>query len=83
MRTLGEEASDLAATALDEGDVHLIVAGRLMTEPRDGGGFGPLWDGNALGAGDRAAAYGGGVRSDKIGEKLGVADMRGMEGEKR
>ena len=83
MRTVGEEASDFAATALDEGDAHLIVAGSLMTEPRDGGGFGALFDGNALGAGDRAAAYGRGVRGDKIAEKLGVAGMRGMEGEKR
>ena len=83
MRTLGEEMSDFAATALDEGNAHLIVTGSLMTEPRDGGGFGALLNGNALGAGDRTAPYGSGVSGDKIGEALGIASMRAMEGEKR
>jgi len=63
---LGEKVSDFAATSLDEGDAHFIVSSSLMTEPRDAGGFGTLFEWNTFGAGDRAAAYGGGMSGYKI-----------------
>lgn len=60
---LGEEAADFAAAAFFAGDHHRVVAGGLVTEPGDGGGFGALLERDAFGARDGAAADGrGGAR---------------------
>ncbi len=76
---LGEQATDFAAAAFLAGNDHGVVAGRLMAQPRDGGGFGALLEGDALRAGDGAAADGGGVLGDEIREGRGFAFEGGME----
>lgn len=78
---VGELAADFAAFAFDAGDAHVVVAGGLVAHPGDGGGFGPLLDGNAFGAGDGAASDGSGVGGDAGGELVGQQTVAGVEGE--
>lgn len=68
---LREQAAYFATAAFFTGNDHRIVAGRLVTEPGDGGGLGALLEGDALGACDGAAADGRGVLGDEIGEGRG------------
>ena len=75
MRTLGEQATHFAALAFDQRNPHLIVAGRLMAQPRDGGGLGAFLDRDALGAGNGAAAHRSRVGRDQVGEELGVGGV--------
>ena len=67
--TLGEEAPHFAAAAFFARDREVIVAGRLVAQPSDGGGGGPGLEGNALSAGHRAAADGRGVFRDELSER--------------
>lgn len=78
---LGEQAANFAPPTFFPGNNHGVVTGCLMTEPRDGGGFGALLDGDALRAGDGAAADGRGVFRDEVGEGVGFETERGVEGE--
>lgn len=71
----------LTPGALDPGDAHVVVARGLMSHPRDDGGLGAALQGDALGAGHGAAAYGGGVGGDEHCHALGVRQPRRGEGE--
>lgn len=83
VRTLGEQAAHFAAAAFDQRNSLLVVAGCLVAEPGDGGGLGPVLDGDAFGTGDGAAAHGCRVGRDQIGEELGVGGVAGMKREER
>ncbi len=76
---LREQAANFATAAFLTGDDHHIVAGRLVTEPRDGGGLGALLEGDALGACYGAAADGRGVLGDEVGEGRGLEAEGRME----
>lgn len=83
VRPLSQQSTYFTPPALNQGDAHLIVAGSVMSKPRDGGRCSALLNRDALGAGDRAAAYGSGVRHNQRGETFRIGRMRGMKGEKR
>src|SRR5688572_16574335 len=53
----GEHSADLATLALHPWNAHLVIGRRLMPHPRDDGGLGALFDGNALGARHRPTAH--------------------------
>ncbi len=78
---LGELAADFSALAFDPGNAHVVIAGGLVTHPGDGGGFSALLDGDALGAGYRAAADGGGVGGDAISHGGGGELVAGVKRE--
>ena len=78
---LGELAADFPALAFDPGNGHVVIAGGLVSHPGDGGGFSALLDGDALGAGDRAAADRRGVGGDAIRHGGGGELVTGMERE--
>jgi len=52
----GKHPSSLPSFAFDPGDHHRIVGGGLVPQPRNDGGFGPLFDRNSFRPGDGAAA---------------------------
>ena len=81
MRTLGEQATHFATLALDQRNPHLVVAGRLMAQPRNGCGLGTFLDRDALGAGDGAAAHRSRVGRNQVGEELGVGGVMRMKRE--
>jgi hypothetical protein len=68
--SLGEHPADFPTPPLHAGDLHGVVAGRLVTHPRDHGGFGPAFDRDAFRPGHGAAADGGGVCGDGLGQCL-------------
>lgn len=56
-RFCSQLAADFSPPALRPCDAHLVVSRRLVTHPRNDGGFGPLPDRNPAGTSDRAAAH--------------------------
>ena len=54
-RPIGKQAAHFTAHALHAWDVHVVVLGRGVPQPRDGRGFGSALDRDALGARDGAA----------------------------
>jgi len=65
---VGHLPAHAAAHPADAGHAELVVGGGVMAKPRHGGELGPLFEGDAGGAGDGAAADGGGVGGDGLGE---------------
>ena len=79
LRPPGQRAPDLPPFSLDPGNRHAVVAGGLVAQPGDHGGFGTLLDGDAPRPGDGPAADRRGMIGDGTGQAVGVAGVEGQE----
>ena len=80
--SLREHAPHLAAFALHALDLHVVISRRGVTQPRDDGGLSTLFNRDALGPRDGAAAHRRRVRGDRLREagfNVGVARVKSQE----
>ena len=80
---LRQHPADFPALALHPWDHGRVVSGRLMPHPGDDGGFGSLFDGDALPPCDRAAPHGRCMGGDGLRQPVGEIGVCVVECQER